>query len=267
MSKVVLITGASSGLGRSIAEKLSNYDFIVYGTSRNPKEIDAKYKLLKFDITEYKDAETVTDYLISKHGKIDVLINNAGISITGPVESSEMSDIKSLYDTNFFGHINLIQKVVPHMRKNMSGLIINITSIAGYLGLPFQSIYCASKASLNLLGESLNMELKDFNINVVNLAPGDYKTEIIDNRKDTVLDNNSPYNPEYSSFTKAVTKGMSKKGNDPKEISDLVFRIINSRKPKMYYLSGKFIQKMVMFKQIIPFNIVRKIVMKLYKIK
>ena len=95
MSKVVLITGASSGLGRSIAEKLSNHNFIVYGTSRNPKETDAKYQLLKFDITQYEDAERITDYLISKHGKIDILINNAGISITGPVESSEMHDIKN----------------------------------------------------------------------------------------------------------------------------------------------------------------------------
>ena len=267
MSKVVLITGASSGLGRSIAEKLSNHNFIVYGTSRNPKEIDAKYKLLKFDITEYQDAETITDYLISKHGKIDILINNAGISITGPVESSEMDNIKNLFDTNFFGHINLIQNVVPHMRKNMSGLIINITSIAGYLGLPFQSIYCASKASLNLLGESLNMELKNFNVKIVNLAPGDYKTEIIDNRRDSILDNNSPYNPEYSSFTKAISRGMSKKGNDPREIADMVFKIINSKNPKIHYLSGKFIQKLVTLKEFIPDMIFEKIVMKMYKLK
>ena len=267
MSKVVLITGASSGLGRSIAKKLSNHNFIVYGTSRNPKEIDAKYKLLKFDITEYQDAETITDYLISKHGKIDILINNAGISITGPVESSEMDNIKNLFDTNFFGHINLIQNVVPHMRKNMSGLIINITSIAGYLGLPFQSIYCASKASLNLLGESLNMELKNFNVKVVNLAPGDYKTEIIDNRRDSILDNNSPYNPEYSSFTRAITRGMSKKGNDPREIADMVFKIINSKNPKIHYLSGKFIQKLVTLKEFIPDMIFEKIVMKMYKLK
>ena len=267
MSKVVLITGASSGLGRSIAEKLSNHNFIVYGTSRNPKEIDAKYKLLKFDITEYQDAETITDYLISKHGKIDILINNAGISITGPVESSEMDNIKNLFDTNFFGHINLIQNVVPHMRKNMSGPIINVTSISGYLGLPFQSIYCASKASLNLLGESLNMELKNFNVKVVNLAPGDYKTEIIDNRRDSILDNNSPYNPEYSSFTKAITRGMSKKGNDPREIADMVFKIINSKNPKIHYLSGKFIQKLVTLKEFIPDMIFEKIVMKMYKLK
>ena len=267
MSKVVLITGASSGLGRSIAEKLSNHNFIVYGTSRNPKEIDAKYKLLKFDITEYQDAEKITDYLISKHGKIDILINNAGISITGPVESSEMDNIKNLFDTNFFGHINLIQNVVPHMRKNMSGLIINVTSIAGYLGLPFQSIYCASKASLNLLGESLNMELKNFNVKIVNLAPGDYKTEIIDNRRDSILDNNSPYNPEYSSFTKAITRGMSKKGNDPREIADMVFKIINSKNPKIHYLSGKFIQKLVTLKEFIPDMIFEKIVMKMYKLK
>ena len=267
MSKVVLITGASSGFGRSIAEKLSNHDFIVYGTSRNPKEIEAKYKLLKLDITEYQDAERITDYLIDKHGKIDILINNAGISITGPVESSDMSEIKRLYETNFFGQINLIQKIVPHMRNNMSGLIINITSIAGYLGLPFQSIYCASKSSLNLLGESLNMELKNFNIRVVNLAPGDYKTEIIENRTDAILDNNSPYKSEYSSFTKAVTKGMTKKGNDPKEISDLVFKIIKSKNPKIHYLSGKFIQKLVTLKEFIPDMIFEKIIMKLYKLK
>ena len=178
-----------------------------------------------------------------------------------------MSDIKNLYDTNFFGQINLIQKVVPHMRKNMSGLIINITSIAGYLGLPFQSIYCASKASLNLLGESLNMELKNFNVKVVNLAPGDYKTEIIDNRRDSILDNNSPYNPEYSSFTKAITRGMSKKGNDPREIADMVFKIINSKNPKIHYLSGKFIQKLVTLKEFIPDMIFEKIVMKMYKLK
>ena len=248
---------------------LKSYLIIIslYTELLNPKEIDAKYKLLKFDITEYQDAETITDYLISKHGKIDILINNAGISITGPVESSEMHDIKNLYDTNFFGHINLIQKVVPHMRKNMSGLIINITSIAGYLGLPFQSIYCASKASLNLLGESLNMELKNFNVKIVNLAPGDYKTEIIDNRRDSILDNNSPYNPEYSSFTKAITRGMSKKGNDPREIADMVFKIINSKNPKIHYLSGKFIQKLVTLKEFIPDTIFEKIVMKMYKLK
>ena len=175
--------------------------------------------------------------------------------------------LKNLYDTNFFGHINLIQKVVPNMRKNMSGLIINITSIAGYLGLPFQSIYCASKASLNLLGESLNMELKNFNVKIVNLAPGDYKTEIIDNRRDSILDNNSPYNPEYSSFTKAITRGMSKKGNDPREIADMVFKIINSKNPKIHYLSGKFIQKLVTLKEFIPDMIFEKIVMKMYKLK
>jgi short-subunit dehydrogenase len=153
------------------------------------------------------------------------------------------------------------------MRNNMSGLIINVTSIAGYLGLPFQSIYCASKSSLNLLGESLNMELKNFNIRVVNLAPGDYKTEIIENRTDAILDNNSPYKSEYSSFTKAVTKGMTKKGNDPKEISDLVFKIIKSKNPKIHYLSGKFIQKLVTLKEFIPDMIFEKIIMKLYKLK
>jgi short-subunit dehydrogenase len=110
------------------------------------------------------------------------------------------------------------------------------------------------------------MELKNFNIRVVNLAPGDYKTEIIENRRDTILVANSPYKAEYSGFTKAVTKGMTKKGNDPKEIADLVFKIINSKNPKIHYLSGKFIQKLVTLKEFIPDMIFEKIVMKMYKL-
>ena len=129
----------------------------------------------------------------NKFGKIDILINNAGINITGPVETIKMHDVKSVFDTNFFSHLNLIQIVLPHMRSNRMGLIINITSIAGYLGLPFWSAYCASKASFGVLAESLNIELKNHNINVVNIAPGDYKTEILNNRRDSDNLPSSPY--------------------------------------------------------------------------
>ena len=99
-------------------------------------------------------SKSEVDQILNKFGKIDILINNAGINITGPVETIKMHDVKSVFDTNFFSHLNLIQIVLPHMRSNRMGLIINITSIAGYLGLPFWSAYCASKASFVDLAES-----------------------------------------------------------------------------------------------------------------
>ena len=164
MSKVILITGTSSGFGRTIAEKLHSEGYTVIGTSRNPEKLHSDYLTIKLDINDYLGSKSEVDQIINKFGKIDVLINNAGINITGPTEIIKMHDVKRVFDTNFFSHLNLIQKVLPHMRSKKMGLIINITSIAGYLGLPFWSAYCASKASFGVLAESLNIELKNHNI-------------------------------------------------------------------------------------------------------
>ena len=162
MSKIVLITGASSGFGKIIAEKLSDEGYTVYGTSRNPNKYPSpkKYKLLKYDITSFKESSNLVERIL-KEKKIDILINNAGIGFSGPVEEISIKDVKNVFDTNFFGQIDLIQNVLPIMRKNNYGLILNITSIAGFHGIPFVSTYCASKASMEFLGEALNMEVKD----------------------------------------------------------------------------------------------------------
>ena len=170
MSKVILITGTSSGFGRTIAEKLHSEGYTVIGTSRNAEKINSDYLTIKLDINDYEASKSEVDQIIKKYGKIDVLVNNAGINITGPTETMKMVDIKRVFDTNFFSQLNLIQTVLPHMRSKKMGLIINITSIAGYLGLPFWSAYCASKASFRVIAESLNIELKKYNVNVVNLS-------------------------------------------------------------------------------------------------
>ena len=184
MNKVVLISGASTGFGRSISKLLTSNNFRVYGTSRNPKKYNdfEGIKLLRYDLTSFKDSKSLVEKVLSVEGKIDILINNAGSGFAGPIEEISIEDAKKLFDTNFFGHIDLIQSVLPSMRKNKNGLIVNITSIAGYNNIPFGSVYCASKYSMECLGASLNMELKDFGIRVVNIAPGDYRTEIFDKR-------------------------------------------------------------------------------------
>ena len=148
MAQVALITGASSGIGKSIAEHLSNKGFIVYGTARVPESYPTPkdYSLISLDVTDLKSIRQCVQELIDKEGRIDVLINNAGRGMTGPVEETDIDQVKALYDTNYFGPVSMIQEVLPFMRKQKAGTIINVTSIAGYMGLPFRAHY--SSASL-----------------------------------------------------------------------------------------------------------------------
>ena len=263
MSKVILITGTSSGFGKSIAEKLHSLGHIVIGTSRNADNIKSDYLTISLNINDYEMSKQLIAEIVSNHGKIDILINNAGINITGPIESMKISDMKKVFETNFFSHMNVIQSVLPGMRLNQSGIIINITSIAGYLGLPFWGAYCASKASFNIIAESLNIELKKFNINVVNIAPGDYKTEILTNRVDSNIANTSPYHKEYSRVINSVN-GKMEDGRDPNEVADLVLKIIKQKNPKINYLVGGFLEKKITLKSLFPDKFFQKIIMKLY---
>ena len=268
MSKIVLITGASSGFGKIIAEKLSDDGFIVYGTSRNPNKYPSpnKYKLLKFDITSFKDSSKLVEIILRENKKIDILINNAGVGFSGPIEEISIEDIKKVFDTNFFGQIDLIQKVLPVMRKNNSGLIINITSIAGFHGVPFVSTYCASKASMEFLGEALNMEIKKFGIRVVNIAPGDYNTEIKVNRQDTLLSKNSPYYEVYKSLINQWSLNMNNSRN-PVELANLISKIVKKKNPRIHYVLGPFLQKIsITLKKILPEKIYERLLMNHYKL-
>ncbi len=263
MSKVILITGTSSGFGKSIAEKLHSEGYTVIGTSRNANNINSDYLTVNLDINNYEESRIKVDNLILEHGNIDILINNAGINITGPTETIKIDDVKKVFETNFFSQLNLIQAVLPQMRSKKNGLILNITSIGGYLGLPFWSAYCASKASFKVLTESLNIELKKFNINVVNVAPGDYKTEILNNRRDSSNPKNSPYYEEYSNIINRVNGKMSH-ARDPIEVAELVSKIINEKNPKINYLVGGFLEKKITLKSLFPDKFFQKIIMKLY---
>jgi len=268
MNKVILITGASSGFGKVIAEKLSKSGNTVYGTSRNPEKYPKpeNYELLKFDITSFKESKKLVEKIVSKNKRIDVLINNAGIGFTGPIEEILINDVKRVFDTNFFGHIDVVQSVLPIMRKNKSGLIINITSIAGYNGVPFVGIYCASKAAMEFFGEALNMELDRFGIRVVNIAPGDYKTDIINNRHDTKLKNDSAYYEVYSTLVDQWNLSMSKSRN-PIEVANLVEKVIKSKNPKIHYIIGPFLQKIsILLKKILPEKIYQRLLMNHYKL-
>ena len=177
--KVVLITGASSGIGKSIAAYLSQKNFKVYGTSRNPEKMaSGDFEMIQLDVTEPQSIKEAVEEISNREGKIDILINNAGVGITGPIEETPESEIKKAFDTNYFGPLNVIKNVLPLMRAGGGGLIINITSIAGYMGLPYRGIYSATKGALEITAEAYRMELKQFNIKMTNVAPGDFATNI-----------------------------------------------------------------------------------------
>lgn len=267
MSKVILITGGSSGIGKSIGEFLTLKGFRVYGTSRNPdKYADSKFSLLGLDVKDNATIISTVKAIIEKEGKLDVLINNAGAGITGPIEEIPDAEIKANFETNFFGPINVIKAVLPQMRKQQSGLIVNITSIAGYMGLPYRGIYSASKGALELVTEAFRMELKDFNIQMANVAPGDFATNIAAGRYHAPLLDDSPYKKPYGNTLNLMNDHVDG-GSNPNMMAEAVYKIINTPKPRGHYKVGAFMQKFsIVLKRILPDKVYEKMLMKHYKL-
>jgi NAD(P)-dependent dehydrogenase (short-subunit alcohol dehydrogenase family) len=268
MSKVVLITGGSSGIGKSIGEFLQEKGFKVYGTSRNPKNYpQSKFPIVALDVTKQETISTCIAEILSQESSIDVLINNAGAGITGPIEEIPDIEIKRNFETNFFGPINVIKAVLPTMRKQNSGLIINITSIAGYMGLPFRGVYSASKGALELITEAFRMELKDFNIEMTNVAPGDFATNIAAGRYHAPILDNSPYKEKYGHSLKMMDDHVDD-GSDPREMAEAILKIINTKSPKIHYKVGAFMQKFsIVLKCILPDKVYEGLLMNHYKLK
>lgn len=267
MNKVILITGASSGIGKAIGEFLTIKGFVVYGTSRNPLNYkDSKFTLLTLDVSDQNSIKNTVSEIINKEGKLDVLINNAGKGITGPVEETPLEEIKKAFDTNFFGVINVCNGVLPEMRKQKKGLIINISSIAGYMGLPYRGIYSASKSALSIYSEVLSLETKQFGVTVVDVAPGDFATNIAAGRYHTPLFKDSNYKEHYAKVLKQIDEEVNT-GLQPELIAKVIYKIIGKRKPKVRYRVGTFMQRYAIhIKRLMPDRVYEKLMMKHYKL-
>ncbi len=265
--QVVLITGGSSGIGKSIGEFLMAKNFKVYGTSRNPKPNQTtSFPLIALDVTKNETIISAISELIAKEEKIDILINNAGIGITGPIEETPEEEIKKAFDTNYFGPLNVTKAVLPKMREQGGGLIINITSIAGYMGLPYRGIYSATKGALELTTEAFRMELKDFNIQMTNVAPGDFATNIAAGRYHAPVLETSPYRKAYQNTLDIMNKHVDE-GKDPELMAKMIYKIINSPKPRGHYKVGEPLQKFsIALKRILPDKLYEKILLKHYKL-
>ncbi len=267
MSKVVLITGGSSGIGKSIGVFLQQKGLIVYGTSRNPERIlDSVFPLVALDVRDVHSIHAAVANVIATVGRIDVVINNAGVGITGPLEEIPTDEIKNNFETNFFGPIEVMKAVLPQMRSQQSGLIINVTSIAGYMGLPYRSIYSASKGALELITESLRMEVKSFGIHITNVAPGDFATNIASGRFHAPIIKGSAYEIPYGNTLKTMDEHVDS-GSNPNEMAEAVYKIIQTPEPRIHYKVGAFMQKFsVVLKRILPDKVYEKILMIHYKL-
>ncbi|HIE44755.1 MAG TPA: SDR family oxidoreductase [Flavobacteriaceae bacterium] len=267
MNKVVLITGASSGIGKSIGEYLHKKGYIVYGTSRSPEKYsNSIFTLLKLDVNDIDSIKKAINQIVEKEGKIDVLINNAGKGITGPLEETPIIEMKKTFDTNFFGVMQVCNSVLPQMRKQNKGLIINITSIAGDMGLPYRGIYSASKAALSVYTEALRLETKQFNIDVVDVAPGDFATNIAAGRFHTPLFEKSAYKKHYSKVLEQINDEVDE-GLQPIIMAKAIAKIIKKSSPKPKYRIGSFLQRIAYkIKFLLPDTVFEKIMIKQYEL-
>jgi short-subunit dehydrogenase len=212
MKKVVLITGTSSGLGLALAIFLHQKGYHVYGTSRKPTAT-MPWNMLQMDVTDGNSITSAVDAILQQEGQIDILINNAGIGLAGPMEHLELTNIQRVFDTNVFGVVRMCKAVLPAMRKQGAGRIINIGSIGGEMGLPFRGLYSATKAALALATDALRHEVSDFGIQCCTVLAGDLATAINDHRiKDWKPEDegySARFEQAYAAMDKNVEKGLS----------------------------------------------------------
>jgi len=267
MSKVVLITGASSGIGLSTANFLQEKGFNVYGTSRNPINKEKySFHLIALDVLKVDTIQQAVSTIIDAEGRLDVLVNNAGMGITGPIEDTPTEEMRAVFNTNLFGAIDVMKAVLPQMRLQNSGTIINVTSIAGYMGLPFRGMYSATKGALELVTESVRMEVKSFGIHVVNVAPGDFATNIAAGRYHTPVFESSAYKKVYAENL-ALMDAHVDGGMDPIEMAKTIYKIINAKNPKVHYKVGGFMEKFsIVLKRILPDKVYERLLMNHYKL-
>lgn len=253
MSKIVLITGISSGLGKFMAEYLIDKKNIVYGSSRNDIAVKPGIKLLKLNVIDSVSVQAAIQEVVSREGRIDVLINNAGMGFGGPIE--EFTDEEAFYqfDSNIMGVFRMCKAVLPYMRNQKKGLIINISSLGGLMGLPFQGFYSASKFAIEGFSESLRYEVRNFGINVVLVNPGDFNTHFTTNRKTiSHYTADSVYNNSFNK-TLSIIDTDEKKGLNPNIMARKIEDIIKMKNPATRYVVASAEQKLALFlKKILP---------------
>lgn len=269
MKKVILITGISSGFGKETARLLSEKGHTVYGTVRKSVDRLDSVNYLTMDLMDPSSIKKCVAEVLVKENHIDVLINNAGMHSGGPAENAPLETIKLQMDTNFMGMVHVTREVLPAMRKQGYGTIINFSSIGGLMGLPFQSFYSAGKFAIEGFSEALRMEVSAFNIKIILINPGDFHTNNSLNRRNFLAPTgiNDPYNEQFNKSMAVIEKDEFN-GWKPDILAKKLVKITECKNPHQRYIIASFEQKLaVALKYILPARIFRKILEGHYKIK
>ena len=266
--QIVLVTGASSGIGESIASTLSTKGYQVFGTSRKISSgaMHKGFTMVQMDVNDEKSVQEGIAWIVQQAGSIDVVVNNAGLGMLGPVESISDEEAKQIFQTNVFGVLNVCRNVIPLMRAQQFGYLINITSIAGMMGLPFRGIYSSSKFAVEGFTETLSQELQQFGIRVCLIEPGDFKTSINENRK--VVKNLDPvYAAQCEEAQRRVNQEVSASPT-PEAMGHLVHKILQTKRPRFRYRAANVFQRFSLtLKRILPSRWFESLVMNHYGMK
>ena len=248
MESVALVTGCSSGIGLETAISLAREGHFTYATMRNMKKSgdldkivhdeDLPIKILELDVDDEESVDNTIAKIMEEKGRIDTLVNNAGWGMWGTVEDVSIEEFKQQFETNFFSIIRMIQKVAPIMRKQKSGNIVNVSSVAGRIGFPVSPAYISSKFALEGLSECLRFELGPFGINVIIIEPGVIKTNFFDSMKMAKKSNSDSVYNEITSKVVSGVKMMAEMGTDSKEVANTIIKSINAENPLPRYIVG-----------------------------
>ena len=264
--KIALVTGASSGIGRVCARQLQQLGYKVYGASRSATAPFSEPMVgLAMDVDDDESVKRGVAEIIEAENRLDVVVNCAGYGVAGAIEDTSIEEIRAQFETNFLGVARVCQQALPTMRQQKSGLIINVSSLAGLTALPFQGIYSASKFALEGLTECLRIEVAAFGIRVVLIEPGDFATGFTAQRKRAAAANKT------SAYHAACEKALTKMAHDethapsPDCIAALIARIVQSPSPRLRYTTGLRGQRIgVSLKRFLPHKVYEKILMRIY---
>lgn len=276
--QIAVITGASSGFGLLTTLELAKKDYLVIATIRNLEKqgnllsqatqlnLQQNIKIQQLDVTDQNSLHNFQLFL-KEINKVDLLINNAGYANGGFVEEIPVEEYRKQFETNFFGAISITQLVLPYMREQQSGKIINISSISGQVGFPGLSPYVSSKHALEGWSESLRLEVKPFGIDVALVEPGSYNTNIWEVGKQLATnqsDTTSPYKEYMDKIQKHINSGSDTFGN-PIDVANKIVEIAESKRTNLRYPIGKVVKFMIFAKKILPWRLWEYLVLRSFK--
>lgn len=270
-NKVVLVTGASSGIGKETVIRLLREDYKVYAAARRTDKMadlkDFGAKILFMDVTDDNSVKKAVDDLIKEEGRIDVLFSNAGYASYGNIEDVPMDEIMRQFDVNVFGNARVLKAVLPHMRKQRFGRIIITSSMVGKFSSPVIGWYAATKHALEAMADALRSEVKDIGIDVIKIQPGVVKTEFSNIALDRLK--NVDAAAEYKELAEICKKHMSyvySKCEGPEKTADIIVQAIKTNKPKASYATTSDAKKAIFMKRIVNDESFDKMVLNIYKV-